>query len=307
MKKNNRVYGVCGIRSINSNWNAAFDGNPKTTINGTIFGSDKALKYAIRSYWNGSGEKVLYFKSLKKNQKDGSLQPRDLDERYQFVFNHDLNDKKMEQITICKNLFNALDVENFGATFASKNCNISLTGAVQIGQGINKYRDTNIEVQDILSPFKNSNEKSEDSSQASIGKKIMVDEAHYFYGFSVNPYSYTDIAQLIGTEGYTQEAYEKLKDAMLCAASALNTCSKYGCDNEFALFVNMKEDSRSVLRDLAQYANFYKDETVNVIDLTGLDFLNTNENIDSIEIYSDPLTRVVHNLKGPFKLITEVI
>ena len=305
MKKNNRVYGICGIRSINSNWNAAFDGNPKTTINGTIYGSDKALKYAIRNYWNKNGEKILYFKSLQI--KDNSLQPRDLDQRYQFIFNYNLADKTTEQTAVCKNLFNALDVENFGATFASKNFNIGLTGAVQIGQGINKYEDTNIEVQDILSPFRNSNEKSEDSQQGSIGKKIMVDEAHYFYGFSVNPYSYTDIAQLIGIEGYTEEAYEKLKDAMLYATSDLNTCSKYGCDNEFALFVNMKENSKSVLRDLAQYVKFYKDGTSNVIDLTNLDFLNTNNNIESIEIYSEPLTKIIHNLKGNFELITKIV
>ena len=39
-----RVYGVIGVRSIMSNWNADFTGYPKTTSNGDIFGSDKALK-----------------------------------------------------------------------------------------------------------------------------------------------------------------------------------------------------------------------------------------------------------------------
>lgn len=47
---------------------------------------------------------------------------------------------------------------NFGATFAEKKQNISITGAVQIGQGFNKYKKSNIETQDILSPFRNSNE-----------------------------------------------------------------------------------------------------------------------------------------------------
>jgi len=307
MKKNNRVYGICGVRSVNSNWNAAFDGNPKTTINGTIYGSDKALKYAIRNYWNENKEKVLYFKSLKIDNKTGEFGLNDLEERYEQLFGHHLNDKKTkdDKSLIYKNLFNALDVENFGATFASKNCNISLTGAVQIGQGINKYEDTNIEVQDILSPFRNSNEKSEESLQGSIGKKIMVDEAHYFYGFSVNPYSYNDISKLIGVEVYTEEAYEKLKEAMLYAVNNLNTCNKYGCDNEFTLFVNMKENSRATLKDLAQNIKFYKDGAMNVIDLTGLDFLNDNENIESIEIYNDSLVKIIHNfnLKLIFKTI----
>ena len=60
--------------------------------------------------------------------------------------------------------------------------NISITGAVQLGQGFNKFDDTNIEIQDILSPFQNS--KKEDSQQSTFGTKITVDEAHYFYGFS---------------------------------------------------------------------------------------------------------------------------
>ena len=43
----NRVYGVIGIKSKMANWNADFTGRPKTTSDGTIFGSDKAFKYPI--------------------------------------------------------------------------------------------------------------------------------------------------------------------------------------------------------------------------------------------------------------------
>ena len=41
---NKRVYGVLGISSIMANWNADFSGYPKTTSDGLVFGSDKALK-----------------------------------------------------------------------------------------------------------------------------------------------------------------------------------------------------------------------------------------------------------------------
>lgn len=44
-----------------------------------------------------------------------------------------------------------------------------MTGIVQIGQGLNKYEDTEVEVQDILSPFRNSTKADADAS--SLGKK----------------------------------------------------------------------------------------------------------------------------------------
>lgn len=67
MKK--RVYGVVGIKSIMSNWNADFTGRPKTISNGDIFGSDKAFKYPIKRMWQAQGEKVLYIKSYKIEKK----------------------------------------------------------------------------------------------------------------------------------------------------------------------------------------------------------------------------------------------
>ena len=45
---NKRVFGVIGISSIMANWNADFSGYPKTTSDGTVFGSDKALKYPMK-------------------------------------------------------------------------------------------------------------------------------------------------------------------------------------------------------------------------------------------------------------------
>ena len=57
-----RVYGVLGIVSIMSNWNADFSGYPKTISDGKVFGSDKAFKYPLKVMWNEQGEKVLYIK-----------------------------------------------------------------------------------------------------------------------------------------------------------------------------------------------------------------------------------------------------
>ena len=53
----------------------------------------------------------------------------------------------------------AVDIKNFGATFAEAGCNIAITGAVQIGQGFNKYIDTNAEEQDIYLHLKMQKQK----------------------------------------------------------------------------------------------------------------------------------------------------
>jgi len=289
---------VVAIRSIMSNWNADFSGRPKTISNGDIFGSDKAFKYPIRRMWQAKGEKVLAIKSYKidskKEKKDQvieKMQPRDLQERYVQIFNTEL-DEKTSSKEVLKNLFSAIDVMNFGATFTIKKQNISITGAVQIGQGFNKYDGAEIETQDILSPYRNPNEDKEDATASSLGSKIITNEAHYFYPFSVNPANYQEYAELgiEEFEGYTKDAYEKFKQGCLVAATAFNTNSKSGCENEFALFVVCKPEVNLYLPNLDRYVDFVKGKEKNTIDLTHLaEFLqNHAASIASIEVYYNP-------------------
>lgn len=300
-KMDNRVYGVIGIKSIMANWNADFSGRPKTIGNGEIFGSDKALKYTIKKYWDNNNENVLFIKSYKIENKEvkvkeggkeckvvvEKIQPRDLAERYEQLF--ESIGPKTHSHQLLKGLFSAIDVMNFGATFAEKDQNVSITGAVQIGQGFNKYQDSKVEVQDILSPFRNSNEKSENSEQSTLGTKVMSDEAHYFYPFAVNPENYNCYLNLgiEEFEGYTKEAYEAFKEASLVGATALNTNSKMGCENEFALFIECKEDSKLYLPDLAQYVKFIKGDEKNEIDISGIiDLVGSfDDQIESIKMY----------------------
>ena len=292
----NRVYGLIGISSRMSNWNADFTGRPKSTSEGNIFGSDKALKYSIKKHWLNMGEKVLYIKSYKiqnkgKADEKNKMQPKTLEERYSEIFDTTL-DKKTSSEEVLTNLFSAIDVMNFGATFAVENQNISITGAVQIGQGYNKFEGTNIEVQDILSPFKNP--KRDEADASSLGKKIISDEAHYVYPFSINPQNYDEYKDILTKfDGYTKEAYKGFKEGALIGATALNTNSKIGCENEFALFIECKEDSELYLANLDKYINFEKGKEKNIIDLTELDFINGSniiEQIDNIEIYYNPMT-----------------
>ncbi|HBF78063.1 MAG TPA: CRISPR-associated protein [Clostridiaceae bacterium] len=311
-----RVYGVLGVSARMANWNADFTGRPKTTSNGDIYGSDKAFKYTVKRHWTNNGEKVLYIKSYKietkgKKKEDmvEKLQPKELKERYEEIFEPNKIDKSTSSKEVLKNLFSAIDVMNFGATFPVDELNISITGAVQIGQGFNKYKEASVEIQDILSPFRNSGK--DEATASSLGKKIMCDEAHYFYPFSVNPKNYNDYVGLVnGFDGYADEAYRKFKDGALVGATELNTNSKSGCENEFALFIELKDDAQIYLPNLDKYVEFYKENGKNVIDIRSLNEIIDEEVIkciDNIEIYYNPFnTLLKQNLKDAklFNILT---
>lgn len=277
---NKRVYGVLGISSLMANWNADFSGFPKTTSDGDVFGSDKALKYPMKKMWDNEDKKVIYIKSLNKD-----LIPRTLKERYVKTFN---DDDLKDTTKVLTNLMTAVDVKNFGATFAEAGCNIAITGAVQIGQGFNKYEDSTPQEQPILSPFADATDK--DAKNSTIGTKITSNEAHYFYPFVINPLAYKELVDLGVTEGYTEEDYQNFKRTAIVSATAFATNSKVGCENEFAVFVETK--ATTYLPNLSEYVTFSKDEDKNIINLAKLaDVLDTmSEQIDSIEIYYNPYT-----------------
>lgn len=303
---NKRVYGVLGISSIMANWNADFSGYPKTTSAGMVFGSDKALKYPMKKMWDNEGKKVLYIKSMKFNET--ALVPRSLGERYEYIFGEKV--EKDPQRTL-KNLFSAVDVKNFGATFAEAKNNISITGAVQFGQGFNKYEDSSAEEQQILSPFRDSSKdgkKDEEAKNSTLGTKITSDEAHYFYPFVINPLAYKEFKELGVTDGYTEEDYLNFKRTALVSATAFATNAKEGCENEFALFVETEPDL--YLPNLTQYISFDKGEEKNKINLEKCaEFLQVlDSRIKSVEIYYNPYTTELEGeIKGAkkYNIITQ--
>ena len=292
----NRVYGVLGICSIMSNWNADFTGYPKTTSEGEVFGSDKAFKYPIKKGWDNIGEKVLYIKSMKFSEdkkKNITLVPKSLRERYEYIFGVKDLKKCKDSKEVLTNLFKAIDVKNFGATFAEAGNNFSITGAVQIGQGFNKYNETNVEEQQILSPFrddsKEKKENLEEAKNSTLGSKIVSDEAHYFYPFTINPLAYKEFIELGVTDGYTEEDYQKFKKASLVSATSFATNSKVGCENEFGLFVETEKDL--YLPNLDKYIEFEKGEDKNTIKINCGDLINSLKGkIKNIEIYYNPYT-----------------
>lgn len=290
---NKRVYGVLGISSIMANWNADFSGYPKTTSDGETFGSDKALKYPMKKMWDDEGKKVLYIKSMcipKENKKgEITLIPRTLKERYESLFGvEDLKECK-DIREVLTNLMSAVDVKNFGATFAESGNNISITGAVQIGQGFNKYKDTNPEEQQILSPFRDAKDAGGDAKNSTLGTKIVSNEAHYFYPFVINPMAYKEWVELGVTEGYTEEDYQNFRRTSLVMATSFATNSKVGCENEFALFVETKPDA--YLPNLSEYIGFAKENTKNIIELQCRNLLKElGQAVEQVDIYYNPHT-----------------
>lgn len=295
---NKRVYGVLGVSSIMANWNADFSGFPKTTSDGTTYGSDKAFKYPMKKMWDDQGKKVLYIKSMRFDtgkKGDVNLIPRSLKERYEQIFEVPDLKKCTDIKVILKNLFTAVDVKNFGATFAEAGANISITGAVQFGQGFNKYEGTVPEEQFILSPFRDpsAGEKKktgEEAKNSTLGTKIVSNEAHYFYPFSINPLVYKGFVELGVTEGYTEADFIEFKNAAMTATTSYATNAKAGCENEFALFVETEEDT--YLPCLDEYIGFEKGEEKNRITLGAIPSLleNMGSGILSVEVYYNPYT-----------------
>ncbi len=291
-----RVYGVIGISAIMSNWNADFTGYPKTISTGEIFGSDKALKYPMKRAWVEQGEKVLYTKSFEFVKSD--LVPKTLQSRYEQLFDvADLAKEKDIKVVI-KNLFNAIDVKNFGATFAEKGANISITGAVQIGQGFNKYNGTIADEQNILSPFRDPKGKGDEAAKNStLGTKIQVNEAHYLYPFSINPCVYNEYKELGVTDGYTEDDYKKFKEVAINSATAFATNSKAGCENEFTMFVEVEKNV--YLPNLAEMIFFEKLDK-NTYELKCDELINElGDKVLNVEIYYNTLNiDIKHNIEN---------
>lgn len=295
MKK--RVYGIIGIKSIMSNWNADFSGYPKSTSDGEVFGSDKALKYPMKKMWDDNGEKVLYIKSYKidddsKKKDEVKLRPRSLKERYEKIFEvSDLATEK-DSRNVVKNLFLATDVKQFGATFAEAKNNISITGAVQINQGFNIYEGHSVEEQQILSPFRDGTKDEADAS--TLGTKIVSSEAHYIYPFVVNPKAYNNYVDMEVTDGYTEEDYKKFKEAALISATAFNTNSKTGCENEISIFIETEEDL--YIPNLAGFIEFRKENNKGIFTFKFKDLLEAlDQRINNVEIYYNPYDTVFEN------------
>lgn len=292
-----RAYGVVGIGVKNGNWNADFDGFPKM-VGDMIIGSDKALKYAYRYVEEKrNAHSVMYYKTLKEINEKGkgkTLAPRTLKEKYEVTF--DVEDLKQvkDKTSIVKNLLNINDCKTFGFTFAEAGANFESTGCVQVTQGVNVYNESEVVEHTILSPFQDGKSKEknngEDSKQSTLGSMVVVDKAQYMYGVTVDPMAIKKYKDLGYTEGFTKEDYEHFKKTIIIAATALNTASKVGAENNFAVFV--ETDDSLYLGNIANYVSYKYVDNKDVFDISDLISLvkDCGDRITNVEVYYNPYT-----------------
>jgi len=279
----NRVYGAAIIKSINSNYNADFSGQPRKLPNGTIYATDKALKYSIRNYWkNALGENIFYFKSLSEE-----MSPRTLDETYKLHFgDFKGKDKSPElRLEVLSNILKRLDVRLFGGTYAGKT-NISIHGTCQITHGLNKFVENVIYSEQIMSPFRNSNEASADSTMTTLGTQSRLQEGHYVHHFSVNPKNIEDDVARINGEGLTDGDISKLKDGLRKGATYYDSAAKAGTENELLLWVQLKSESTIVLPSFVSLIDINEEKEIDLSKVSSLlEEAYIKNEIEKIEIY----------------------
>lgn len=283
----NRVFGCVIVKAINANYNADFSHQPRKLPNGTVYATDKALKYSIRNYFDKtlSSEKIFYFKRLKDD-----MQPTSLDETYVALFGK-IEDKANRKV-ILKNILSCLDIRLFGATYADKKNSISLSihGPVQITHGMNQYCENIIYSERIMSPFRNPGEESTESQQSTLGSQSKLQEGHYVHHFSVNPKNIADFARRSDHIGLSHSDVEHLKDGLCKGVTFYDSAAKAGCENELMLWVELIEGSTLVLPSFVELVTVGEDKK---IDLTKIKELLSQEHvkkeIKKIELYYNSL------------------
>lgn len=294
---NNRVFGAAVIKSINSNYNADFSGQPRKLPNGTVYATDKALKYSIRNYWkNALEEKVFYFKSL-----SDEMSPRSLDETYNLHFGKfNGKDKSPElRLEVLGNILKCLDVKLFGGTYAGKT-NISVHGTCQITHGLNKFTENVIYSEQIMSPFRNSNEASADSTMTTLGSQSRLQEGHYVHHFSVNPKNIKDDIDRVKGEGLVDSDISKLKEGLRKGATYYDSAAKAGTENELLLWVQLKPESKIVLPSFVSLIEINENKDIDLSKVSALlSEPHIKAEIEKIEIYYNKSnTKVVSEPAG---------
>jgi CRISPR-associated protein Csh2 len=300
----NRAYGFVVIKSINSNYNADFSGQPRTLPNGSVYATDKALKYMVRHFIenNYPNKKVFYYKRLNKKHN-----PISLNEAYIKMFGNFPTVKLKTKIVVDKkvvanNLLSCIDVRLFGATFAGET-NVSIHGPVQINHGLNIWHENNIFSEQITSPFSNKSDDPEaEKGMTTIGRQSKLEEGHYVHHYSINPKNIEGIISNgeNGSQTLTQNDVSILKETLRKGATYYDSAAKAGTENEILFYVELKEDSKLVLPNFTEMIRM-SDSKENGkryfnLELIKDELLKYSDNIKKCEIYYDSNIIEVINL-----------
>lgn len=177
-----------------------------------------------------------------------------------------------DKYEILKNLLKCIDVRLFGSTFADQT-NISIHGPVQITHGIDRFgRGSELRfTEQIMSPFRNSNEKSADNDATTLGTQSQLEEGHYVHHFSINPSNLnTHNQNLKDDEKVFLDTLdiEILKNGLKKGVTDYDSASKKGSENELFLWVELKENSMLVLPNLQSLVDVKSNNGKTEVDLT---------------------------------------
>ncbi|TQD24013.1 type I CRISPR-associated protein Cas7 [Methanolobus vulcani] len=276
--------GLVVVNAKNASFNAGFDGLPRRLPNGRIFATDKALKYCIREYLSDN-EAVFVQRTQKAHEtKDGVVQ-RYLTLKENYLLKCNKTSIPKSEIEIIEDLKSFIDVRLFGVVFAVDS-NISITGPCQINYGVNRFENSSIYSSDILSPYRNPNEKSKDSQQTTIGSESRADDVYYVYDVCLNMNS----AQKQGID-ISDTDIEKLKNALKYSVGKVTSTTMFGCETVSMVWFENKDNH--IFNNLNSQVNVYESDGNIIVDYSKVnDIIKDRINKDSLEQYSNKVENI---------------
>lgn len=256
------------IRSKNSLFNADFTNSPRTLPDGTVYATDKSLKYTVRSYLRNHGEDPV-FAWERINDEGESMSRGDIHRTILEELGELPNEgmESIDKVDAMVNLMRCIDVRLFGVTYSVDDNNFSLTGPTQISYGIDRLTDdmTPSFRNQIDAPFtdgsgdgsKNSDD-SDGKGSTTLGSEQKAREVHYVFDMTVNPNALAD--QLAAYEQawddhdglfedhpvdpespLTDREINQLKEALCFGVTELDSTTMIGSENELLLWLESDE------------------------------------------------------------------
>jgi len=284
--------GIVVVNAKNANFNAGFDGLPRRLPTGRIFATDKALKYCIREYLSKTEPVFVQRTKEFHDGKDGARVERYLTLRENYLKKCNKEEMPKDEGVIISDLKGFIDIRLFGVVFAVDS-NISMTGPCQINYGINRFSGSNIFSSEILSPYRNPNEKSKDAQQTTIGEESRADDVYYVYDVCLNMNS----AEKQGIE-VTDEDIGKLKNALKYAVGDVTSTTMFGCETVSMLW--FKNNDGRIFNNLNSLVEIYESDDGVVVDYSKvMKLVLADIDISSLEEYNSKVKNIIPKQINP--------
>ena len=284
--------GIVVVNAKNANFNAGFDGLPRRLPTGRIFATDKALKYCIREYLSKTEPVFVQRTKEFHDGKDGARVERYLTLKENYLKKCSKEEMPKDEGVIIDDLKGFIDIRLFGVVFAVDS-NISMTGPCQINYGINRFEGSNIFSSEILSPYRNPNEKSKDAQQTTIGEESRADNVYYVYDVCLNMNS----AEKQGIE-VTDEDIRKLKNALKYAVGDVTSTTMFGCETVSMLWFKNNDDR--IFNNLNSLVEIYESDDGVIVDYSKvMKLVLADIDIGSLEEYNSKVKNTIPKQINP--------